>query len=97
MSEIVDLAVVLGAGERPPLVYRCLGDVWSLKFSVGLCLPVLVARSLYGWTWLAVHLPWGDVPSLGFWLPPVFPLVLARSVFFVRLLLVLRVSLSGKK
>ena len=40
----MDLAVVLGADERPPLVYRCSGDVWSLKFSVGLCLPVLVAR-----------------------------------------------------
>ena len=45
-----------------------------------------------GWTWLAVQLPWDDVPSLGFWSQPVFPLELARSVFFVRLLLVLRIA-----
>ena len=66
MSDVVDLAVVLGADERPPLVYRCFGDVWSLQFPVGLCLPVLVARSLYGWTWLAVLALQDDVSSLGF-------------------------------
>ena len=73
-------AQTLAAGVSPSM----LADVMLSRFCA--------ARSLYGWTWLAVQLPWDDVPSLGFWSQPVFPLVLARSVFFVRLLLVLRIA-----